>query len=256
MKAVVVYLKSNLIRLIHLFLVSILVAIGCEQMSNDREKNASKIINELTERERQNGWKLLFDGKTSKGWRGAGMDSFPEKGWVIENGSMIVLAAPTRSDRPGDILTVNKYSDFELALEFKVEKGGNSGIKYLTQETPKIALEYQILDDANHPDAKNGRDGNRTVGALYDLIPPENKQVNPVGQWNHARIIVDRKHIEHWLNGSKILSFMRGSENFKTLVAKSKYKSKEGFGKIDEGHILLQDHGDKVSFRNIKIKEL
>lgn len=221
------------------------------------------IPNTLSDWERSEGWKLLFDGKTSDGWRGAYKDKFPEKGWKISDGILTVLpSGGAESANGGDIVTTEKYSDFDLTLEFKITKGANSGIKYFVTESEHnkgsaIGLEYQILDDENHPDAKLGNhEGSRTLASLYDLIKATNKRVNPIGQWNRARIVSKGKHVEHWLNGFKVLEYERGSEEFRKLVQESKYKIWNNFGEAEEGYILLQDHGDEVSFRSIKIKKL
>ncbi|MBN2214054.1 MAG: DUF1080 domain-containing protein [Bacteroidales bacterium] len=222
--------------------------------------------NKLTKKEVKEGWQLLFDGQSTAGWKGAFKDAFPEKGWKVENDMMTVSASGgNESKYGGDIVTLDKYDDFELQVDFRITKGANSGIKYyvtLQEEGNKgsaFGLEFQILDDVNHPDARLGRDGNRTVGSLYDLIPARNKLVYPPGQWNHALIKSQDNHVEHWLNEVKILEYDRGSQEFRNLVKKSKYAAPEynshsRFGEAEEGHILLQDHGDEVSFKNIKIK--
>ena len=210
------------------------------------------------------GWKMLWDGKTTTGWRGAKLDDFPESGWVIEDGVLTVLeSGGGESTAGGDIVTVEKYSNFELKLEFKLTPGANSGIKYFVDPEinkgpgSSIGLEYQLLDDALHPDAKKGNhEGSRTLASLYDLIKAENKHPNPVGQWNHARIVSEGNHVEHWLNGKKVLEYERKTPEFRKLVQESKYKKWPGFGEWTEGHILLQDHGNTVSFKNIMIKEL
>lgn len=222
------------------------------------------LTNKLTEKEIADGWKLLFDGKTSNGWRKAYEDKFPEKGWSIENGEFIVEASGGGESRHGgDIVTIDKYSDFELKLQVKLTPRANSGIKYFVAEAEKghvgsaIGPEYQVLDDALHPDAKLGPiKGSRTFASLYDLIPAQNKRVNSVGQWNNVRIVAKGKHVEHWLNGFKVLEYERGSDEFRKLVAISKFKNRPGFGEAESGHILLQDHGDKVSYRSIKIRQL
>jgi len=207
----------------------------------------------LTNKEKKQGWILLFDGKTSDGWKSFRNRPFPEKGWVIENG---VLSLDPSAGRPGDIITEAQFTNFELSLEFRVTKGANSGIKYFILPGTNLGCEFQILDDENHPDAKQGKNGNRLQGGLYDLIPPKGKRDMPIGEWNHARIISKGSHVEHWLNGRKIVEYERGSDAFKTLVAGSKYKDNKDFATPMQTPILLQDHGDVVSFRNIKIKKL
>jgi hypothetical protein len=223
---------------------------------------ANFIPNTLTDREVKDGWKLLFDGVNSAGWRGAHKDAFPEAGWVIENGVLKVLASGgAESKGGGDIVTLNQYGNFDLFFEFMITEGANSGVKYFVTENyattgSAIGLEYQILDDLRHPDAKMGRDGNRTVASLYDLIPAADKRFNGVGQWNAAHIVSINGHVEHWFNGFKVLEYERGSEAYRQLVKESKYKDFAGFGEAEKGHILLQEHGDEVWFRSIKIREL
>jgi len=221
------------------------------------------LSNTLTERERKDGWKLLWDGKTTGGWRGAKIDKFPEEGWVIKDGILSVLnSGGAESRNGGDIITTKKYKDFELLVEFKITEGANSGIKYFVdpelnkEEGSAIGCEFQILDDDKHPDAKLGVAGNRTCAGLYDLIAPINKRFSAVGEWNHARIIVKGNHVEHWLNGFKTVEYERGTQIWRALVSNSKYKIWPNFGESSEGYILLQDHGNEVSFRSIKIREL
>jgi len=237
--------------------------------SFDDAPAAAPAPNTLTPAEKATGWKLLWDGKTTDGWRSAKAGTFPAAGWKIQNGVLTVQANKgEESAAGGDIITRARYSDFELRLDFKITPGANSGIKYFVQPNldpitgtgakaavgSAIGLEYQILDDALHPDAKLGRDGDRTLGSLYDLIPAAaDKKPNPIGEWNAARIVVRGNHVEHWLNGEKILEYDRGSPDFRSAVALSKYKNIPAFGEWPDGHILLQEHGDEVSFRNIKI---
>ena len=221
--------------------------------------------NRLLHNEELDGWQLLWNGKDIEGWRGAKLDHFPENGWIIENGELIVLASGGgESEAGGDIVTLDEYSNFELQLEFKLTPGANSGIKYFVDTGlnigpgSAIGLEFQILDDALHPDAKLGNhEGSRTVGSLYDLIKADPaKHMNPIGEWNHARIVSDNNHIEHWLNGMKVLEYERKSDDYRNLVSESKYEKWPNFGEADQGPILLQDHGDRVAFKNIKIKPI
>lgn len=218
--------------------------------------------NKLTFSEEDWGWKLLWDGETTEGWRGAKLESFPESGWEISDGVLTVLESGGEESRAGgDIVTLDTYSDFELRVDFRLTPGANSGIKYFVDtelnkaEGSAIGLEYQLLDDELHPDAKLGNhEGSRTLGSLYDLIKAENKYPNPIGEWNHARIVSRGNHVEHWLNGRRLLQYERNTPEFNQLVQESKYKVWPGFGTWEEGYLLLQDHGNRVSFRNIKIK--
>ncbi len=221
-------------------------------------------LNTLTVAEKDNGWKLLFDGESVEGWRGAKLERFPTSGWKVENGILTIYeSGGGEAAGAGDIITREKFKNFELKVDFKITEGANSGIKYYVDpeinkgDGSSIGLEYQILDDERHPDAKLGNhEGSRTLGSLYDLIKAENKVVNPIGEWNVAYIKSKDNHVEHWLNGIKILEYDRGTPEYRKLVAESKYKVWKNFGELPEGHILLQDHGNTVSFRNIKILEL
>lgn len=219
----------------------------------------SWLANRLSDGERQAGWKLLWDGTSNAGWRSAMGGAFPGKGWSIRDGILSVEGGG------GDIVTDRDYRDFELSVDFRLSEGANSGIKYaLDGKGSSTGLEYQLLDDARHPDARMGRDGNRTLGSLYDLIAARNlsdpsspgKRINPPGEWNRAVIVVRGPHVEHWLNGFKVVEFERGAPAFRALVAQSKFAGRANFGDAARSPILLQDHGDRVEFRSIKLREL
>jgi hypothetical protein len=226
--------------------------------------------NTLSEQEIRLGWRFLFDGKTTDGWRRANDTVFPEAGWVVDDGLLsVVTTGGGESASGGDIVTLEEFSSFELELDFNIEPGANSGIKYAVVEGlnkgtgSAIGLEFQVLDNALHPDAKLGVGGNRTMGSLYDLIASKNlsegrtsaMRVNPPGEWNKARLVVRGNHVEHWLNNLKVVEYERGTQIFRSLVAKSKYSGYQDFGEAVSGHLLLQEHGHRVSYRSIKIRE-
>jgi len=287
------------IRLLSSILLSVIaVAALLPATANISQSTAE---NALTAQEKAQGWVLLFDGRTFAGWRGLGYERVPAEHWIIENRA--IKKVPTKdvplqkNGQPlqsGDLLTIEEFEDFELAFEWKISPGGNSGVKYNVSEEistaagapglaggstsavlareykprasgePKarpltahpsshaaLGFEFQVLDDDQHPDAKNGP--NRTAGALYDLIGPRNKILKLVGEYNTARIVFMGKHGEHWLNGVKVLEFDLDTPAFAALMAKSKYKDIPRFAEKRKGHIVLQDHTDAVWYRNIKI---
>ena len=226
-------------------------------------KEVSRLNNKLTEKEIAEGWQLLWDGKTTEGWRGAKLKEFPADGWAIEDGILKVKKGDGgESTNGGDIVTVKKYRNFELKVDFKITPGANSGIKYFVDtelnkgEGSSIGCEFQILDDKKHPDAEKGVRGNRKLASLYDLIPAPEKKGFRGGFFNTALVKVNGNHVEHWLNDVKVLEYERNTPMWNALVNYSKYKVWDNFGNAAEGHILLQDHGDEVWFKNIKIKVL
>jgi hypothetical protein len=225
----------------------------------------NNLANQLSEQEKRNGVQLLFDGSSTNGWRGAYKDKFPAKGWEVKDGVLSVLPSTgAESTNGGDIVSNKQYAAFDLQFEFKITDGANSGVKYFVTEKENnagsaIGLEYQVLDDEKHPDAKLGVVGNRTMASLYDLIPSLKIAAakKKIGEWNSARIVVyPDNHVEHWLNGYKVLEYQRGAPYYYALVARSKYEKWPDFGMAKEGHILIQDHGNAVSYRSIKIREM
>lgn len=253
-----------------LMLVSALIFNQCMNRQKDKNTNDNQLTadsipsteNTLSDSEIAEGWQLLFDGKTNTGWLNAKSGKFPSDGWKIENGTLIIDPEGKSETGGGDIVTVKKYGNFELSLEFKYTPGANSGIKYFVDieknngDLASIGCEYQILDDRLNEDAKAGVAGNHTLAALYDLIPPKDVMDNGPGKWNKAEIIVNGSKVQHLLNGVKTVEYERGTPEWRALVAKSKYKNFEGFGENQVGRILLQDHGHEVVFRNVKIREI
>lgn len=225
--------------------------VACE----NRHKGADSSTNDA-----ENAWEVLFDGNEIRGWRSAASDSFPDKGWKLDNGVL------TATGDGGDIISTDQYENFELEWEWKMlTPGGNSGVKYFVREYDTngkkqwLGLEYQILDDENFSWMKDGRmkPGDfRTLAALYEIYPPGNKTARPVGEWNTSRIVAQGRHTEHWLNGAMVLQYERGGDDFREKVRQSKFAPYENFGEHEKGHILIQDHGSEMEFRNIRIREL
>jgi hypothetical protein len=214
---------------------------------------AATELNTLTAVEKKEGWVLLFDGTSTKGWRGWKKDIAPE-GWKAVDGAL------TRVAKAGDLITVDQYGSFDFMFEWRIAKNGNSGVFFHVAEAPDLSNayatgpEYQLLDNDGHPDAKNGPD--RFAGGNYALHPPVNGVTKPIGEWNQSRIVVNGPHVVHWLNGVKVVEYELWSADWKDRVQKSKFKAMPRYGLEKTGHIALQDHGDEVAFRNLKIKSL
>ncbi len=226
---------------------------------------ANYTLNTISPQEKAQGFTLLFNGNNLDGWRTAGQTTPPEKGWQVDNGILHILPhEANQSSKFGDMVSINQFKAFELNFDFKLTEGANSGIKYFVTEsgTSKagLGLEYQILDDERHPDAKLGTEGNRTLSSLYDIIPADKIDARfqqKIGEWNHGKIIVYPNNlVQHWLNGFKVVEYKRGCNIYKVLVAHSKFVKNKNYGLAEKGPILLQDHGDAVYYKNIKIREL
>lgn len=225
------------------------LALACTATNSELERSMTP--NVLSPGESAEGWRLLFDGKTMTGWRNFGKPTVSDS-WRVIDGSLVRAGSGA-----GDIITVDKFRNFDLAIDWKVAEGGNSGIFYrVTEEADtiwKAAPEMQVLDDARH---ENGQDPLTSAGSNYALYPAPRGAVHPAGEWNHARILANGNHIEHWLNGRKLFEYELGSADWKARVAKAKFHEYSIFGTAAEGHIGLQDHGDHVEFRNIRIRVL
>ena len=263
-------MKSTLtsLRNITLFILSVIIVTGCADSKKDAanaeesdEADISRPVSVLTEKEKSEGWQYLFVGQNTGKWKSVKADSFPSLGWIIEDGALVLSNA-----QAGDIITREKYSNFELVFEFNLTDSANSGIKYFVgdmknkdKEGSMIfnGPEYQIIDDHNHPAITDDKEGSLTsTGALYLLYSPENKTLHPAGEWNTGRIVANGKKVEHWLNGVMLLSYERGSDDFREKISATKFKNQEKYGELEEGHIMLTDHNDQVYFRNIKVRRL
>jgi hypothetical protein len=204
--------------------------------------------NELTKKEKKDGWQLLFDGKTLNGWRCYGKSEPPGPGWSVENGTLHL----SKGAQGGDIITTNQFTDYEFSWDWKLADKANNGIKYLVTESRPSApgLEYQMVDDSTMDDKRH------QTGALYFIFEPAvDKPLRPAGAWNSSKIVVRGKHVEHWLNGAKIVQYELESQEMRDAIARSKFKNLSDFDKKITGHILLTDHHDEVWYRNLKIRE-
>lgn len=211
---------------------------------------AAQEMNTLTEAEKKEGWKLLFDGKTTAGWRTYRKDKIHD-GWKVEEGCLV------RVGGGGDIVTTVEYENFELALDWKIAEKGNSGVMFRVVETAKppydSGIEMQVLDNERHADGKNPK---TSAGSCYALVAPSKNVCKPAGEWNSAKLVAKGPKMEHWLNGEKVVEYEIGGEEWKKRVAGSKFAKWENFGKAKKGFLCLQDHGDRVEYRNIKLKVL
>ena len=229
--------------LIFALFLALPLSAACGQQSPGRP-------NSLTSAEQRDGWRLLFDGSTTKGWRGF-------KGTEVPAGWQVVDGALTRVAEAGDIITTDQFGDFELALEWKIVPGGNSGIFYRVTEagdaTYETGPEMQVLDDARHPDGKSRL---TAAGSCFGLYASPAGIVKPAGEWNAVRIIVKGNHVEHWLNGTKVVEYELGSPDWEARVKASKFAQWPGYGRAATGFIALQDHGEEVAFRGVKVRVL
>ena len=238
------------------YVIATLIMVACN--TNTTNKNREKVKGTDAAQTIGEGWEYLFDGKTFAGWRGYNKDSSPGEGWIIEDGTIRCLF-PGGS---GDIIYDKKFSNFELSFEWKISEAGNSGVFILAQEVPDQPIymsspEFQILDNDNNPDAKLGKDGNRMSASLYDLVPANPQNSKPIGEWNSAEIIVNNGKVTHIQNGATVVEYELWTDEWRAMVADSKFKDWPNFANpAKEGYIGLQDHGNDVWFRNIKIREL
>lgn len=250
-------MKHNYPTAVFLFSALIPLLAGCSGDAPSTEETQTTQL--MTHQEINDDWEVLFDGESTEHWREYGMDEFPSEGWMIEDNTL-VFRAPESGSSGLDIITKDTYSDFELNLEWMISEGGNSGIFYHVLEQDRAIYwsgpEFQILDNENHPDANMGINGNRKSASLYDLIPAQPQNTNPFGEWNSIRIISDGPTIQHWQNGEKVVEYERWNQEWFDMLHKSKFNCFPEFGAIRSGHIGLQDHGDEVKFRNIKIRRL
>jgi len=269
-------MKKNNIFLSATIIAGVALVFSCKSSTGNKQDDSAaadtiaqqveQAPNTLTDAEKQDGWVLLFDGKTADGWRGHNKTAFPDSGWEVADGNLHCIESGTgEAGNGGDIIYDKKFKDFEFSMEWKISEGGNSGIFYLAQEKKgdpiwKSSPEMQILDNVKHPDAKLGKDGNRMAGSLYDLIPAVPQNAKPAGEWNKASIMVYQGTVVHYQNGEKVLEYHLWTDDWKNMINNSKFKGWDDFlnagGKDKQGFIGLQDHGNDVWFRNIKIKTM
>jgi len=268
------YFKKSHPLLLAITIMVILISHGCK---NKEEKNVqelkatAELNNSLTDLEKEQGWELLFDGVSFKGWRGLGRTGVQNELWKIEDGTIRKLNSGEVPSMPdgqpiegGDLMTIDTFNNYELYFEWKILKAGNTGLKYNVSEEisqkfgseySALGFEYQLLDDADTLYAGKLKPSQYT-GSLYDMIAAENATVKPIGMFNSSRILVNGKHVEHWLNGKKVVAYEFGSTHLDSLFKKSKYVDIPGFLEKRNGHIVLQNHKDDAWFRNIKIRRI
>ena len=236
---------------------SLVLAAAASASAQTQIANGAAPINELSAEERAAGWTLLFDGKSLAGWRGYRRPDASATRWRVEDGMLTIRPHDGRDTRGAlDLITVPTFDRFEFSFEWKISEGGNSGVKYYVLEDMDAAIghEYQIIDDERHADARIGPE--RQTAAFYDVLPAADRQLHPAGHFNHGRIVVNGSTVEHWLNGTRVLQYELDSPALRAAIADSKFKDVARFGKLQRGHILLQDHGNQVWYRNLKIREL
>lgn len=267
--------KKHLINcFLALALIMGLVLIGCrnkEQKPQEAMKGPELLQNSLTELEKEQGWELLFDGKSFKGWRGLGRKDVQTQLWKIEDGAIRKLNSGEVPSMPdgqplegGDLMTVDTFDNYELYFEWKILKAGNTGLKYNVSEEMSqkygsqysaLGFEYQLLDDSDTLYAGKLKPSQYT-GSLYDMIAADNADVRPAGVYNSSRIVVIDRNVEHWLNGKKVVEYEFGSRYLDSLYQKSKYVDYPGFLEKRTGHIVLQNHKDDAWFKNIKVRKI
>lgn len=241
----------NKIKLVLIVLFGLMIAVPVSNAQSKKNKKQKTSLNKLTKKEIKDGWELLFDGKTADKWRNYKDDKV--KGWDIEDGNLIASGKGI-----GDIITKDQYENFELYIEWRIFDKANSGIFFNVVEGEKDGAvystgpEYQLLDDNGAPNT----DGKHKSGANYDMHPPVNGKVKPIDEYNSTRIIVKNKHVEHWLNGVKVVEYTLGTDQWKEDVQNSKWKGFPNYGKYKKGHLAIQDHGGVIFFRNIKVRRL
>jgi hypothetical protein len=236
----------------------LILGIIAAAITNYRYQKSEPLFSNI---QQQSKWEILFDGKDLSKWRQAYKDSLPPQGWTIENNA---LSVQKKRGKGGDIITKETYQNFELVFDFKLTQAANSGIKYhvnliensQTKKSSMMGIEYQVIDDYNHPEIKDEPNGTSSTGSVYLLYPPVGKKLNPAGEWNTAKIIAKGNYTEHWLNGVKIAFYTKGTNEFNKKVSETKFKDYPEYAKSNSGYIMLTDHGDQVYFKNIKIKRL